>query len=125
MTFDVFLLRADELRQAFEFHPRTAPFAVLRLLGDFETKYQPDGSAAYRYQHIQWPRDASLENWAAKIRMESPLLEQIFVLGNNHFEGFAPVTLQRMARCLGTDLRLPDPANLREPAQPKQPELWE
>ena len=33
---------------AFEFHPRTADFAVLRLLGDPATKYLPDGSLVHR-----------------------------------------------------------------------------
>jgi uncharacterized protein YecE (DUF72 family) len=114
--------RADEA--AFEFHPATSDFAVLRLLGDWNTKYLPDGTAAHAYREIQWPRDASLENWAAKVRVERAKLKEIYIFANNHFEGFAPETAQRLAKLLGMRFPLPAPADLREPEASEQQQLW-
>jgi len=92
---------------AFGFHPRTADFAMLRLLGDPATKYHPDGSRAHRYGKTMWPRAQSLDNWAAKIRQELPELREVFVFASNHFEGFAPRTVQEIGAHLGIAIRLP------------------
>lgn len=92
---------------AFDFRPRTADFAVLRFMGDSSTKYRGDGSLVHHYDRLQWPRAASLENWAAKIRTEAPELKRMMVFANNHFEGYAPLTAQRFAEKLGAALHLP------------------
>jgi uncharacterized protein YecE (DUF72 family) len=109
---------------AFEFHPRTADFAVLRLLGDPATKYLPDGSLVHHYTKLLWPRAASLDNWAAKIRNDAPHLRRVLILCNNHFEGYSPLTAQRIAERLGFQQRLPGPADLRADADDPQLELW-
>jgi uncharacterized protein YecE (DUF72 family) len=116
------LERANEA--AFEFHPTTADFAVLRLLGDWRTRYLPDGSLAHDYCGIQWPRETSLENWAAKLKLERPRLKEVFVFGGNHFEGYAPATVERIARSLGEDISLPVADDLREPETSEQQQLW-
>jgi uncharacterized protein YecE (DUF72 family) len=115
--------RADEA--AFEFHPATADFAVLRLLGDWGTRYLPDGSATHQYRELQWPRDVSLENWAAKLKLERRRVKDIFVFANDHFEGFAPSTLQRFAKLVGDDIILPGASDLQEPEVSEQQQLWE
>lgn len=109
---------------AFEFHPRTADFAVLRLLGDSATKYRPDGSEVHHYRKIQWPRKVSLDHWASKIALEREHLRAVYVFGNNHFEGFAPLTVQSLAARLGESLHLPGPSDLREREHAEQQELW-
>jgi uncharacterized protein YecE (DUF72 family) len=108
---------------AFEFHPRTADFAVLRLLGDPSTKYLPDGSRVHQYTRLQWPRTGSLDNWVAKIRGDGPHLRRVLVLCSNHFEGFAPLTVQRIAERLGIPQQLPDESELRPREDSDQLEL--
>ncbi len=34
-------------------------------------------------------------------------LQKIFVMINNHYEGFSPLTCQRLGRLLGIDIELP------------------
>jgi uncharacterized protein YecE (DUF72 family) len=92
---------------AFDSHPRTSEFAVVRLMGDLSTKYRGDGSVIHTYNRTQWPRETSVENWAAKVRAEGPELKRVLVFANNHFEGYAPETAQRIARVLGVTLNLP------------------
>jgi uncharacterized protein YecE (DUF72 family) len=110
---------------AFDFYPRTTDVAMVRLMGDPGTKYRPDGGHNHRYQELMWPRAQSLDNWAAKIRQELPDLRTAFIFTNNHFEGFAPATAQRMGERLGLAIRLPGPADLRPDADRAQMRLWE
>ena len=110
---------------AFGFYPRTTDFALVRLMGDLETKYRADGGAAHHYRDTMWPRPQSLDNWAVKIRQELPDLRTVFVFANNHFEGFAPQTAQRIGERLGLAMRLPAPADLRADADRGQLRLWE
>ena len=93
---------------AFGFLPETVDFAYVRLMGDLDTKYRGDGSTVHHYRSLAWPRDASLSHWAARIRELLPRVRRVFVLGNNHFEGFAPQTCARIAERLGIPIRLPD-----------------
>ncbi len=90
---------------AFEFLPQTTDFAYVRLLGDLETKYAGDGRTVHRYREIMWPRDGSLENWAARLRQRAGELNPMLVFLNNHFEGFAPLSARRLAGLLGLSVR--------------------
>jgi uncharacterized protein YecE (DUF72 family) len=92
---------------ALEFFPETADFAYIRLMGDLGTKYRADGTRTHRYRELQWPRDSSLANWAARIRESLPRLQRTFLLVSNHFEGFAPHTCARLAERLEIPLQLP------------------
>ena len=85
---------------AFEFLPRTADFIYLRLLGDVARKYRGDGSPLHAYRELLWPRDASLENWATRLRQRLPDASRLLVQAANHFEGFAPKTAQRLSALL-------------------------
>jgi len=98
---------------AFEFLPQTADFAYVRLLGDLGSKYAADGSGRHTYRELMWPRDASLENWATRLRQRSAELSRVLVHVSNHFEGFAPLTARRLAALLD----LPARAFGREEAQ--------
>ncbi len=112
---------ARQSEGALEFAPETAGLAYIRLMGDLDTKYSADGSQLHTYQGVMWPRDPSLDLWAARIREILTRLRRVVVLVNNHFEGFAPQTSTRLAERLGLQIYLPSPAELRgcgnEPGQ--------
>jgi uncharacterized protein YecE (DUF72 family) len=91
----------------FEFQPRTTDFRYVRLLGDYATKYNRDGKHAHRYHKLLWKREAALESWALKIQRQLPDVRAVYAYVNNHFEGFAPETAQRLAEKLGFHLPLP------------------
>ena len=91
----------------FEFQPRTTDFLYLRLLGDYATKYNRDGKHAHRYHKLLWKREAALESWALKIGRQLAEVRAVYAYVNNHFEGFAPGTAQRLAEKLGFQLPLP------------------
>lgn len=110
---------------AFGFFPRTAEFAVVRLMGDPATKYRADGTRVHHYREPQWSRAQSLENWAVKIRQELPGLREVLVFSNNHFEGFAPRTVREIGRLLGKTVELPGPEELNPGGGRAQMRLWE
>ena len=91
----------------FEFLPRTTDFLYLRLLGDYATKYDTDGGHVHRYGKLLWKREAALDSWALKIERHSVDTRSAWIFMNNHFEGFAPESCQRLAQRLGFDLALP------------------
>ena len=91
----------------FEFLPRTTDFLYLRLLGDYSTKYDRGGQHVHRYGKLLWKREAALESWALKIERHLGEVRNVWAFVNNHFEGFAPETCQRLANRLGFELALP------------------
>ena len=91
----------------FEFLPGTTDFIYLRLLGDYATKYDVDGSHVHRYEKLLWKREAALDSWSLKIERHLPKVRNVWAFASNHFEGFAPETCQRLAQRLGFDLPLP------------------
>jgi len=96
---------------AFEFLPQTTDFSYLRLLGDLGRKYGPDGHPLHAYRQTLWPRDASLENWATRLRQRAKGPSRLLVHAANHFEGFAPATARRLATLLELPvLPFPEPA---------------
>jgi uncharacterized protein YecE (DUF72 family) len=97
----------------FEFLPRTTDFLYLRLLGDYQTKYAGDGSRMHRYGKLMWKREAALDSWALRIERHLAETRSVWAFVNNHFEGFAPETCQRIAQRLGFDLPLPSSADVR------------
>ena len=110
---------------AFGFHPRTTDFAMLRLMGDPETKYHADGSHVHHYREVRWPRAQSLDNWAVKIRQELPELRAAFIFTSNHFEGFAPHTARQIGAHLGLAMRLPPAEEVPPDGERGQMRLWE
>jgi uncharacterized protein YecE (DUF72 family) len=99
---------SDEKKSGFGFLPVTAPHLYVRLLGDFRTKYGPDGRETHRYDRLLWPRDTALDHWAVKLRHHSDA-PAVYVFANNHYEGFAVATARRLADKLG--LALPSPVS--------------
>ncbi len=111
----------EQAEAPFAFLPQTADFLYIRLMGDLDTKYRPDtGKARFRYGRLHWPRDAALESWAARLRQhlcepgeapdDAPAprgCKRIFVMVNDHYEGFAPLTCQRLGRLLDMEIELP------------------
>jgi len=98
----------NERNQApFEFQPRTTDFLYIRLLGDALTKYDDNGQRAHRYGKLLWKREAALDSWALRIQRHLDEIRSVWAFVNNHYEGFAPETCQRLAQRLGFDLPLP------------------
>ncbi len=97
---------------AFGFLPVTADFALVRLMGDLNSKYDSKGQRVHQYRKLQWPRAQSLDNWAVKIRQTAEELGEVFVSVSNHFEGYAPHTARELGLRLGLDLKLPSPAEV-------------
>jgi uncharacterized protein YecE (DUF72 family) len=93
---------------AFEFLPDTTDFLYVRLMGDLEKKYAARGHAIHHYKGLNWPRDVALESWAVRLRQAAENHARILVAANNHFEGFAPQTVQRLGARLGFSFPLPD-----------------
>ena len=91
----------------FEFLPRTTDFIYLRLLGDYATKYDRDGGHLHRYAKLLWKREAALESWSLRIDRHLGDVRSAWIFMNNHFEGFAPESCQRLAKRLGFDLSFP------------------
>ncbi len=93
-----------------DFPAPVAPLVYLRLMGDLETKFDGAGERRFRYDgdHF-WPRDAALDGWAGRVRaaLADPRVHRVFVLANNHFEGFSPRTCQRLGERLGVKVTLP------------------
>jgi uncharacterized protein YecE (DUF72 family) len=91
----------------FEFQPRTTDFLYVRLLGDYTTKYDRDGKHRHRYGKLLWKREAAMESWALKIERQLSDVRAVYAYVNNHFEGFALESAQRLAERLGYELPLP------------------
>ena len=91
----------------FELWPNTADFIYVRLLGDYSTKYDGDGQHVHRYGKLLWKREAAVESWALKIERHLGEARNVWAFVNNHYEGFAPETCQRLAERLGFALPLP------------------
>jgi len=91
----------------FEFQPRTTDFLYVRLLGDYTTKYDRHGKHRHRYGKLLWKREAAMESWALKIERQLSDVRAVYAYVNNHFEGFALESAQRLAERLGYELALP------------------
>lgn len=93
----------------FEFQPLTTDFLYLRLLGHTVTKFHDDGKRIHRYDKLLWKREAALDSWALRIQRHLEEIRSVWAFVNNHYEGFAPATCQRLADRLGFELSLPSP----------------
>lgn len=107
----------------FEFMPITTDFLYLRLLGDYVTKYDGTGERVHRYGKLLWKREAALESWALRIERQLGEVRNVWTFVNNHFEGFAPGTCQRLAERLGYELPLPSSGEIA-PADRGQLDLF-
>lgn len=101
-----------EKHAGFGFFPVTARHLYVRLLGDFRTKYGPDGKETHRYGKLLWPRGTALEHWAVKLGHHADA-GAVYIFANNHYEGMAVETARRIAAKLGVSL----PAVTRPPGQ--------
>jgi uncharacterized protein YecE (DUF72 family) len=105
--------------------PETAPFLYVRLMGDPRTKYNAAGVRVSRYREILWPRAGAIESWAVRL---GKLVEQgrsVYAFANNHYEGFAPMTAQRLGERLGIEIKLTGTGEAEETAEgPRQMKLF-
>lgn len=108
-----------EKHAGFGFLPVTARHLYVRLLGDFRTKYGPDGKETHRYGKLLWPRATALEHWAVKLGHHADA-RAVYIFANNHYEGMGVETARRIAAKLGVSLpavaRLPGQLDLFGPA---------
>ena len=107
----------------FELWPNTTDFLYVRLLGDYQTKYGQDGGQLHQYGKLLWKREAALESWALKMERQLEETRSVWAFVNNHYEGFAPETCQRLAQRLGYELPLPSSSETLS-ADPGQLELF-
>ena len=115
----------NERNQApFEFQPLTTDFLYLRLLGDALTKYDLNGQRIHRYGKLLWKREAALDSWALRIQRHLDEIRSVWTFANNHYEGFAPETCQRLAQRLGFELPLPVAAAAEPPNDRGQLDLF-
>jgi uncharacterized protein YecE (DUF72 family) len=91
----------------FAFWPHTTDFLYLRLLGDLDAKYAPDGGRLHHYRALQWPRDVAIDSWAEKVRALLPQVCRVLICVSNHYEGFAPQSAARIAAKLDLSIQLP------------------
>ncbi len=91
----------------FEVLPQTGEFLYVRLMGDLETKFRPDGERQFRYGSLLWSRETALSSWAQRIGKHRDDTRNIYVMVNNHYEGFSPLTCQRLGKLLGIEIDLP------------------
>jgi uncharacterized protein YecE (DUF72 family) len=107
-----------EKHAGFGFLPVTARHLYVRLLGDFRTKYGPDGKETHRYGKLLWPRATALEHWAVKLGHHADA-GAVYIFANNHYEGMGVETARRIAAMLGVFLppvaRQPDQLDLFGP----------
>jgi uncharacterized protein YecE (DUF72 family) len=101
-----------EKHAGFGFLPVTARHLYVRLLGDFRTKYGPDGKETHRYGKLLWPRSTALEHWAVKLGHHADATA-VYIFANNHYEGMGVETARRIATKLGVSL----PSVARQPGQ--------
>ncbi len=115
---------ADQDKAPFGFLPETADFLYVRLMGDPRTKYDAGGERRFRYKELLWSRAEAIESWAVRLHKQAGNVKAIYILCNNHYEGFAPATCRQLAARLGLDITLP-PTAVPEPAPtgPRQMEL--
>jgi len=97
----------DQARGPFEFLPETANFLLVRLMGDLKNKYVGSGQRRFRYTKTMWPRTGAVESWAVRLKKHLETVSDIYVSVSNHFEGFAPATMRRLAESLGEEVALP------------------
>ncbi len=102
---------------------RLSVFLYVRLLGDYTTKYDRDGKHRHRYGKLLWKREAALESWALKIERQLADIRAVYAYVNNHFEGFAPESAQRLAERLGYELPLPSSEAITSEGDRKQLDL--
>lgn len=107
----------------FELWPHTTDFVYLRLLGDYSTKYDGEGQRVHQYDKLLWKREAALESWAVKVERQLSEVRSVWAFANNHYEGFAPETCQRLAQRLEFNLDLPSPLEAAS-ATPGQLDLF-
>ncbi|MEZ5404647.1 MAG: DUF72 domain-containing protein [Verrucomicrobiia bacterium] len=110
---------------AFLHREQTASDVYVRLLGDIANKYDVSGKVKHTYNHLQWSRDTDLEAWVARLKSIEKA-RRLFIFSANHYEGFAPATVKRLAEKLGYSLppfppisKLPDNEDV-----PVQKEFW-
>ena len=104
----------------FEFLPQTGDFLYVRLMGDLETKFRPDGERQFRYGSLLWSRETGLESWAQRLAKHRDDTRHIYVMANNHYEGFSPLTCQRLGKLLGIEIKLPSLARHAVEGGPKE-----
>ena len=86
------------------------------FLGDFRTKYLPDGQETHHFGNILWSRETAYEHRAVKLRNHAEA-EMVYVFANNHYDGMVVETMR------GLDLKLGLPLPPR-PEEGRQLELF-
>lgn len=76
--------------------PVTSDFVYLRLIGD---RSIPDS----QFGKLHRDQGALIQKWSERIASVGNRVSLAVVMANNHFEGFAPATANKMRMCLGLE----------------------
>ncbi len=76
--------------------PLTSDYVYLRLIGDREIPEE-------RFGAIQRNRDKAIQQWVNKIESIQDKIDFVIVMANNHYEGFAPETANKLKKMLRPD----------------------
>jgi uncharacterized protein YecE (DUF72 family) len=71
----------------------TSDFLYLRFMGEY--------SEFTKFDHAQSNKSDVLEGWWKNLEAQLPKVENAFVLASNHFEGFAPTTVNEFRSIAG------------------------
>ncbi len=82
------------------FYPQTAPFSIIRLHGGHRAEIEADTGKAWN--RIVSPQPASLQAAARIVRANTRRRALTYVNLNNHFEGSAPLSVERFLEKLRT-----------------------
>lgn len=74
--------------------PITSGDVYLRLVGD---RNLPED----KFGKILRSKDEEIQNWASRIKNLGDDVERIFIFANNHFQGFAPGTINALRKAFG------------------------
>jgi uncharacterized protein YecE (DUF72 family) len=81
-----------------KFHPRTADFSIIRLHGG--DRLEIEKKTAEVWDGVVSPKPEAIEAAARIVRANARTGVTTFVNVNNHFEGSAPLTVQRLLEAL-------------------------
>jgi uncharacterized protein YecE (DUF72 family) len=91
----------------------TGPIVYIRLLGDVSIKYQRGtGDRLFRYGSRLFDRRDDITRWVDRIRSALRTTAPVYTFVNNHYEGFAPLTVAAIRAGLGpvAERDIPDEA---------------
>jgi uncharacterized protein YecE (DUF72 family) len=92
-------------RETEALYEESGKFRYIRLLGDVSIKYNPNRPTGrnFDYGSVLFDRDEDLPLWVRKAQGALGRGMAVHLFINNHYQGFAPITAQRILMGLNAD----------------------